>query len=248
MILFLFWCQHLFSPTSLQNVMATFSRSTGEPVKLWDVRRMDSVTSEIKITSPVNGKTSEYSNDQALVETVRWSALEPGVLSVAIRNSVQDYDTSSGSRPALVRTSHTTQDILDFALFSGASPGPPLAESSMDVSMVSALYSRRMIAILSDRSICDVAKHGGASPVAISRRDGRLVHTLGSTVWVGSTTSGPAAMEKSGVTYDEDISATMIRRARCLRVTRYSMDTSNNIKVSAANQGRRSMACLNNAN
>ena len=227
-------CAHLLP---LQNVMATFSRSTGEPVKLWDVRRMDLVTSEIKITSPISAKPSEYSNDQSAVETIRWSALEPGFLSVAIRNCVQDYDTSSGSRPGLVRTSYTTQDILDFALFGGASPGPPLggARTEMDIRdrLVSALYSRRMIAILSDRSLCDTAKHGGTSPVAISRRDGRLVHTLGSTVWVGSTTSGPAAMEKSGDTHDEDVSATMIRRARCLRVTRYSMDTANNIKVSA---------------
>lgn len=30
---------------------------------------------------------------------------------------------------------------------------------------------------------------------------------------------------------DEDISATMMRRARCLHVTRYSMDTSSNITM-----------------
>jgi hypothetical protein len=197
---------------------------------------MDSFTSEIKITNPGGGKLSEYTNDQAKVETVRWSTLEAGVLSVAIRSSVQDYDTSSGSRPVLVRASHTKQDIVDFALFSGSSSGllDETAKTEIDLSdrLVAALYYRRMMAVLSDRSLCDMAKHGGASPVALSRRDGRLVHTLGSTIWVGSTTSGPAAMERSCVTLDEDISATMMRRARCFRVTRYSMDTSQNIKVS----------------
>jgi hypothetical protein len=198
---------------------------------------MDSVTSEIKITSPIGGKASEFSNEQARVENVRWSTFEPGILSVAIRNSVQDYDTSSGSRPILIQASHAKQDILDFALFSGSSRGLPRGESTTEMDLrdrlVSSLYSRRIMALLSDRSLCDVAKNGGASPVAISRRDGRVVHALGHTVWVGSTTSGPTAMEKAGITDDEDISATMMRRARSFRVTRYSMDTSQNIKVGA---------------
>jgi hypothetical protein len=202
---------------------------------------MDSATSEIKISNPV-GKPSEYSNDQAKVQTIRWSPVESGVLSVAIRDSVQDYDVSSGSRPFLIRASYAKQDILDFTLFSGSSPtraqGEKKTETDLRDRLVASLYSRRMMTILSDRSLSDMAKHGGASPVAISRRDGRIIHALGSTVWVGSTTSGPAAMEKSAVIEDEDISATMMRRARCFRVTRYSMDTSQNIKVGYKESGR----------
>ena len=38
-------------------------------------------------------------------------------------------------------------------------------------------------------------------------------------------------MEGSDIKDDEDISATMMRRARCLRVARYSMNTSSNIKM-----------------
>ena len=38
-------------------------------------------------------------------------------------------------------------------------------------------------------------------------------------------------MENAEISHDEDISATMMRRARCLRVARYSMDTSSNIKM-----------------
>lgn len=198
---------------------------------------MDSSTSEIKAIGLASGKLSEYVNDQAKVQTVRWSAAEPGVLSVAIGNSVQDYDTYSGSRPVLIRASHAKQDILDFALSSNSSSilldGGAKFDMALPDRLSTALYSRRMIAVLSDRSLRDLEKNGGSSPVAISRRDGRLVHTLGSTVWVGSTTSGPAAMEKSEAGTDEDISATMMRRARCFRVSRYSMNTSQNIKVSA---------------
>ena len=38
-------------------------------------------------------------------------------------------------------------------------------------------------------------------------------------------------MEGPDIKNDEDISATMMRRARCLRVARYSMNTSSNIKM-----------------
>lgn len=37
-------------------------------------------------------------------------------------------------------------------------------------------------------------------------------------------------MESSPIRDDEDISATMMRRARCHRVARYNMDTTSNIK------------------
>lgn len=38
-------------------------------------------------------------------------------------------------------------------------------------------------------------------------------------------------MERSSIVCGEDVSATMMRRARCLRATCYSMDTSSNITV-----------------
>ena len=38
-------------------------------------------------------------------------------------------------------------------------------------------------------------------------------------------------MESLTIRFDEDISATMMRRAQCLHVSRYSMDTASNIKM-----------------
>lgn len=212
---------------------------------------MDSVVSEIKISNSAAGRTSQtssssqYSN-QIKVETVQFSVAEPGVLSVAIGECVQDYDTSSGSRPVLVQVNYARKgrSILDIALCRGPTIAtstitkapnttqPDKNEKSISGRLLNDLYSgRRLVVMLEDRTLCDLAKHGGAAPVAISRRDGRVVHSLGSTVWVGSTVSGPTAMESSNVGHDEDISATMMRRARCFRLSRYSMNTSQNIKV-----------------
>lgn len=212
-------------------------------MKLWDVRRMDSVVSEIKISNTTGGRTSQppsaqYSN-QMKVETVRWSTAEPGVLSVAVGDAVQDFDTSSSSRPVLIRVNHSKRDVTiqDIALYTRPKlttnniPQNEKEATTETTRLVNVLYSRRMIVMLEDRTLCDMAKHGGAAPVAISRRDGRLVHALGPTVWIGSTTTGPSAMENSNHGHDEDISATMMRRARCFRQSRYSMMTSQNIKV-----------------
>lgn len=43
--------------------------------------------------------------------------------------------------------------------------------------------------------------------------------------------TGPSAMESLQLRRDEDISATMMRRARCLHATRYSMDATANIQL-----------------
>ena len=224
------------------HLMATFCRAIGEPVKLWDIRRMDSVVSEIKISGlgagaqASNSSASQIANQR--VEAVKWASLEPGTLSVAICDSVQDFDTNSGSRPTLIRVNHHMkgeQTINDFALYGGPSPtrkGYTVGGEDSDQSnrLIEEIYPRRMLAVLEDKTVCDMAKHTYA-PVAISRRDGRLVHALGAHVWVGSTTFGPAAMEKNFINEEDDISATMMGRARCLRKARYSMDTASNIKM-----------------
>jgi hypothetical protein len=204
---------------------------------------MDSVVGEIKISSAGTGKPAQTSStstsqaaNQGKVEAVKWATLEPGTLSVAIGDSVHDYDTTSSSRPVLIRVNHVQQGhiIKDIALYGGqkqtSEPGNVTLRKRPG-HLLETLYPRRMLAVLDDRTVYDMAKHGAIAPVAISRRDGRLVHALGSNVWVGSTTEGPSAMESSNITCDEDISATMMRRARCLRVARYSMNTSSNIKM-----------------
>ena len=238
---------------------ATFSRAAGEPVKIWDARRMDSVISEIKVgsmtfTTPSSYDTANNTAVGSYVSSMRWSAREAGVLSVAMGDVVLDYDTSS--RPNLLRLNHAKGAILDLELYPGtfasetnsvsthgsvnntrqkvpSSTGETTrgaARSNDDNRLISELYPQRMLVVLADRSVQDMAKHTIA-PLAISRRDGRVVHALGKDVFLGSALTGPSAMESLSIRPDEDISATMMRRARCLNTARYSMDTTSNIQV-----------------
>ena len=164
-------------------------------VKIWDIRRMDSVFSEIK-PKPTS---SELSDSSTIVSSIKWSTLEPGTLSVAIRSSVQEYETSSSSRPVLCRVNHVKegQQVVDIALYNGraslqASAGDGVEgeiETQASRRLIAGLYPRRMLVVLSDRSICDMARDTNA-PMAISQRDGRLVHALGPTLWIGSTNEG----------------------------------------------------------
>lgn len=218
---------------------ATFCRAAGEPVKIWDARHMESAVSEIKLPS----------SDNLLVSSLRWSSREAGVLSVALGDLVQDYDTSS--RPVLIRVNRAKAPILDMALYPGSFPKDPAelpaastAKSGSDsilhspnqqpddLRLISELYPQRMLVVLSDQMVHDQAKHSIA-PLAVSRRDGRVVHALGKHLFLGSTRDGPSAMERGQASPDEDISATMMRRARCLQQAKYSMDTKSNIKILA---------------
>lgn len=173
------------------NQFATFSRVPGEPVvKIWDARRMDSVVSEIKLSGSSTtasestiqheqqasaARVSNAANSSApVVSAVKWSSREAGTLSIANGDTVHDYETLSGSRPVLSRISSRAKcQILNMALYPrGLSGG-----------------GGRVLAVLSDRSVQDLPQHTN-SPLAISRRDGRVVHALGQHMWIGSTRDG----------------------------------------------------------
>lgn len=240
-------------------LMATFCRGVGEPVKLFDIRRMEKAVSEIKIPNTVYQESSSLSNaaqrtQQSKVEAVKWSTMEPGILSIATGDSIQHYDTSSGARPALLKTNQCRAGsvVKDIALYRGKkddSQNDLVAKSGSqegsqhgsdddashgdDISerLLSLLYPHRMLAVLGDRTIEDLAIDT-AAPIAISRRDGRLVHALGPQLFISSPNVGPSAMEKTTVsTGEDDISAVMMQRARCVQASAYSMNPESNIKL-----------------
>eukprot|EP00980_Cylindrotheca_fusiformis_P020253 scaffold7328_cov145-Cylindrotheca_fusiformis.AAC.1 len=217
------------------HLIATFCRAIGEPVKLWDVRRMDTALSEIKVGSAnsTGALPSGFTPATFSVEAIKWAQLEPGTLSIATGSSVQDYDTKSGSRPVLVRVNHAKEGsrIRDFALYPQVrSTGSDKKLERVGQALIEKLYSRRILTVLEDGNVCDMTKHKFA-PLAISHRDGRIAHALGASLFMGSVESGLVAMDSSCERHDEDISATMVRRARCFRVPRYNMDTVSNIKM-----------------
>ena len=216
--------------------LATFCKAVNEPVKLWDARMMDSVLSEIKIS----GRTTTNNNTNnemhtATVFGVQWSTAEAGKIAIGVSGgAIYEYDTSTSvSRPSHVHTTYTQDSIVDFCMYPFAAPGPSTQTTHRTTSSVLAeLFPNRLVTVTGERTIVDIARHALA-PIALSPRDGRVVHGFGHTLWIGSPSIGPAAMESLRIQCDEDISSTMMRRARCQRVAKYSMVASSNIKVLA---------------
>lgn len=201
---------------------------------------MDAAIGEIKVVSTGARRQQLQSthggNSQCKIEAIKWSKTDVGVLSIATGETIQDYDTLSHSRPTVLRAYHSdnTACIKDFALYGKkeSMEDSTIAATTGEhetAEIVKALYPRRMLCISEERTIFDMPRSAGLAPVDISTRDGRVVHTLGSTFFSTRTEVGPSAMEKRGIELDEDISVTMIRRGKCSRKTSYSMDTQSNI-------------------
>jgi WD40 repeat protein len=188
------------------NVFATFCSVHKEPVKIWDARRLDSDLCEIKVGSVYS--TMDDGSTPTGVSAIQWSTLQPGSLSIAVGNTIYDYDTSTSTRPIHKDTVYARAPISDFCLYRQQQPK---IDYKNDDELLSVLYPRRTLVVHSDRSIHDMAMHRLA-PLALSGRDGRVVHGLGRMLWVGPTTQGPSAMESLEISADEDISATMLRR------------------------------------
>lgn len=215
---------------------ATFSRGAAEPVKLWDARRVESSVGEIK-----------YWNQHEAVSDVQWSHLQEGYLTLAVGDDLYDYDTSA-SRPVQTNMVSTVRSIKNFCLYPYKKPATTANDAAAEADAASEdehlqsptpttklpevtdLYHNRAIVCFNDRSIRDVARHRLA-PVAISKRDGRLAQALGTDLKIGGDAEGVTAMKSLEIRPDEDVSATMMRRAKCFRVARYSMDTGTNIEL-----------------
>jgi hypothetical protein len=198
------------------HLFATFCSVHKEPVKIWDARRLDSDLCQIKVGSAYSSAgMDEYGSTTSAatgVSAIQWSTFQPGSLSIAVGDTIYDYDTTSSSRPIHKETVYARAPISDFCLYRQEQQEPKIYSSrNDDDDLLSALYPRRTLVVHSDRSIHDLAMHRLA-PMDLSRRDGRLVHGLGQRLWVGPTNQGPAAMEKLEISADEDISATMLRR------------------------------------
>jgi WD repeat-containing protein mio len=202
-------------------VFATYSRGLAEPVKLWDSRRPDFKVSEIKLDSGTVGSGGEYSS----VSRISWVPSCPGLLSVAVNESILYYDTydarGNNSRPMLTRISNSHRNIQDLTF-------QPEITTSYEKKSHGKL--ERMLVAESGGLLRDLPVQQLA-PVAISPRDGRVVNSTGNMIISGCATKGASAMESSEFTIDEDISATMMKRARCLHSSKYSTDAESNLEL-----------------
>lgn len=215
----------------------SFCQTANEPVKVWDVRRMDTNLTEIKVAigstnaQSAGGDGSALDAGSTVISAAKWSFLDPGMLFFALGDSIVEYDASTGSRPIQINSVQSQRPILDFALY----PYPEhqdIADTKDGSSkrVIAELFHNRITIIENDRTIKDMARRAMA-PLAVSKRDGRLLHGIGRILWMHGTDEGPTAMENYEVRINEDISATMMRRARCSQPLKYSMDAISNIQL-----------------
>jgi hypothetical protein len=209
------------------NVFATFSRGLAEPVKLWDVRKMDSCLAEIKTHASNTSSSGRIGKElPSFVSAIAWDTSTEGILSIATGGDLKFYNTRLNlSRPVLSHVSHSDGPLQCMKFL------PSVTKSNK----TQPLIPQRVLAVYTDGVVTDLPTQQIA-PVALSNRDGRVVSALGSNLCCGSTIEGPSAMEKLAYDPSEDISATMMRRARCLHMKRYSTDAASNLEMLSLEQ------------
>ena len=222
---------------SRPNIFATFCSAVcqGEaPVKLWDVRKMSRSVVEIKIPY------------EKAVKAVEWNAYTTGTLCVAAGDTILFYETlgAAGTEDTLaVRPILSESVVVD----NGSVADPTESDDaknevqaiafpiSADIikdnhgtSNQDKLYPKRMLIVSHSGQVSNMPTEYVA-PLEVSSRDGRIVHSCGRTsVCMSKTNEGPSALESAIVKPTEDISATMMRRARCSNPVRYSTDPISN--------------------
>jgi len=201
-----------------KTVFATFGRNAGEPVKIWDARMMDSTLGEIRVPPTQNGGG---------ISAVAWSNERPGELAIAVGDSIRTFYTRApGSRALPLNVSYVGNGDKELTLQCLAFQ--PTSERQCTTNKQVGYYPHRILTVSSQGEV-SIIPESQVAPIAISKRDGRIAHGLGDTVWVGSTTEGPSAMEGGLAFAKEDVSSRMMRRAICLHDVRYSTDAENNV-------------------
>jgi len=238
--------EDVFCPT--KSTFATFGTNAGEPVKIWDSRKMHGTLGEIRVGASCS------------VSAISWSTARPGTLSVAIGDSIGSYDTRTpGSRALPVGVSYMNnggenafvqclapQPQLYSKRYGGrrSSTKLPLDSTTdadfehVDTSSSAKRYSTNPFEfyphrtlVVSSKGLIEAIPEYPVAPIAISKRDGRIAHGLGGMVCIGPTTEGPSAMEGDIRYSAEDVSAKMMRRARCLHAFRYSTNAGDNVRM-----------------
>jgi hypothetical protein len=231
---------------SRPKILATFSSSISSeqedaPVKLWDLRKMDSPMVEIR-----------FGNERAQVSALEWNTYCPGMLCAAVGERICFYDTLGAARGQHV--SHAIQARPVLSRIVNVENGPVVGtkealERSRRADIVQSLtfpvplpdievgkahphnelYPKRMFVVSGNGQVLGMPTNLLA-PLQISPRDGRIVHSGGRTSVCMTPTNdeGPTALENARVLANEDISVTMMRRARCFHTVRYSTDPNAN--------------------
>jgi hypothetical protein len=115
------------------HILATFSKTAGEPVKLWDLRRIAEpahhhTMSASHLASAAAAAATHHTStawmeikvpNQSMVSDIQWSGNNTNhngaTLSVAMDGAIYEYDTWSGPRPTLAGIHPTSGRVLCMA-------------------------------------------------------------------------------------------------------------------------------------
>ena len=160
---------------SRPSIFATFSKTYGESVKLWDLRKTDTCLSEIKHHATFSGSSKVFSSS---VSAISWNSNQYSSLCVATGDLLRYYDTrSNASKPLLVKVTHLKEPIQS------------LAYRSKESSPTMHMNFERMIVVNMAGEVMDLPMEQ-SSPLALSHRDGRLVHAFGLNTWMYPSVKG----------------------------------------------------------
>ena len=153
-----------------------------------------------------NSRWTEWHHAGVGVSAVAWSPERGGYLSIAIGGTIKTYDTKApGSRSLPVEVSYISGDedgfLQDLAfqpqVFCRTKPSsimlPKYGTDTSDFKHGDVnpfeFYPNRIL-VVSSKGDTDLIPESYVSPLAVSKRDGRIAHSLGSYVWIGDTTQG----------------------------------------------------------
>lgn len=159
-----------------KSTFASFGNNVGEPVKIWDARMMDSTIGEIRAGS-------------SSVSAIAWSPFErQGYLTIAIGNTLKSYDTKTpGSRSLPVEVTYVNDVDDDYVQDVAYQVSSSLAPKNN--TFPESMLTKRILAVTSTGDT-DIVPQSHIAPLSISKRDGRIAHALGGSVWIGRTTKG----------------------------------------------------------
>jgi WD40 repeat protein len=158
---------------SRPSIFATFSKTPGESVKLWDLRKPDTFLSEIKVNVAVPGSSKLSSST---VSAISWNQINSGSLCIAAGDLLRYYDTNV-SKPILTKVTHMNEPVQSIAF------------RSKEISPTVHMPFERMIVVNMTGEVNDIPLEQ-LSPLAICHRDGRIIHAFGHNMWIYPSVKG----------------------------------------------------------
>lgn len=218
------------------NILATFSDSPQEPVKVWDIRQLEASTGPLLTIQQTSKNLSQVS----------WCPSKPGILVTASTEekwiSLWDISThESGGSNVLrkpFRRRYTSEALTSFSWQNVESRNPPRRSAAVSTKnqAAAAAFPNRLLTASVSGEIEDISVHD-SMPITVSST-GAIAFSCGKLLFggtpngpgLGTATSSRLALEADigmNAVVDDDISSQMYKLAK----TGYSIVLSKNLKL-----------------